>query len=174
MAIIQNDIQRDICNDLVKGIVARLYAVFGSGYTFYAEDVPQGFKTPSFAVISMNPLKSSGMGIRKYWEFPFDVHYFCNTSSPRSEWNTIEQRLALELDRITACNTSLRAEIQPSNFDSEQDVGHFYCVYGLHLLDVYPELDKMECLHYGDENPTGEIDETTLEFVAGDCECETP
>lgn len=137
------DIQQDIANDIVKGIIERLYNVFGDRYTYYAEDVPQGFKTPSFAIISMNPLKSTGMNTRKYWEYPFDIHYFCNSTKPRQEWNTIEQKLALELEYLNACNALLRGQIQPSNFDNEQAVGHFYIMYGIHLLDVYAEIEKM-------------------------------
>lgn len=154
------DIQQDIANDLIKGIVARLHAVFGDGYAYYAEDVPQGFKTPSFAVISMSPLKSAGLDIRKYWEFPFDVLYFCDSAKPRQEWNTIEQRLALELEWLNACNATLRGEIQPSNFDSEEAVGHFYVMYGMHLLDVYPERPKMEVL--------ADVTDGKKVFVAGD------
>ena len=153
-----DDIQRDIANDLVKGIIKRLHEIFGSTYTFYAENVPQGFKTPSFAVLSMNPLKHKGMGIRKFWEFPFDVLYFCDSKKPRQEWNTIEQKLALELELLDACNTKLHAKIQPSDFDSNQNVGHFYVVYGMHLMDVYQELDKMEYI----ENEKGE-------HIAGKC-----
>lgn len=146
MAINQKDIQRDIANDLIKGIVARLHAVFGDGYTYYAEDVPQGFKTPSFAVVSMNPLKAAELDKRKYWEFPFDVHYFCDSAKPRQEWNTIEQKLALELELLDACNAKLRGEIQPSNYDNEQAVGHFYVKYGLLLLGVGAESSKMNVL----------------------------
>lgn len=164
MAISKNinpaDIQRDIANDLVKGIVGQLYAVFGDGYTYYTEDVPQGFKTPSFAVISMNPLKSAELDSRKYWEFPFDVLYFCDSAKPRQEWNTVEQKLALELEWLKACNTTLRGEIQPSSFDSTQAVGHFYVMYGMHLLNVYPELTKMEVLT--------RVADGKVEFVAGD------
>lgn len=160
MTINQKDIQRDIANDLIKGIVARLHAIFGDGYTYYAEDVPQGFKTPSFAVVSLNPLKSAGLDSRKYWEFPFDVLYFCDSAKPRQEWNSVEQKLALELEWLNACNTTLRGEIQPSNFDSEQAAGHFYIMYGMHLLDVYPELPKMEVL--------ADIGSGKVEYVAGD------
>lgn len=138
------DIQPDIANDLVKGIIARLHAVFGDSYTFYAEDVPQGFKTPCFAVISMDDLNRPGLKSRKYWQFPFDVHYFCDSAKPRQEWNSIKQKLSLELARIDACNTSLKGEIQPPNYDSAQQVGHFYVMYGMHLAEVWQEPDRME------------------------------
>lgn len=145
------DIQPDITNDLIKGIVGRLYATFGDSYTFYTEDVPQGFKTPCFAVISMNDIPArGGLENRKYWRFPFDVHYFCDSAKPRQEWNTVKQKMSLALEWIEACNTKLQAEIQPSNFDSEQGVGHFYIVYGMHLFDVYSEQPKMKTLETTD------------------------
>lgn len=143
------DIQRDIVNDLIKGIVSRLHAVFGDAYTFYVEDVPQGFKTPCFAVIAMNPVKQIKLKTRKYWRFPFDVHYFCDSAKPRQEWNSIAQKLALELERIDACNASLKGEIQEPNYDSEQQVGHFYIMYGMHLADVWEEPDRMETVVNG-------------------------
>ena len=139
-----DDIQRDIANGLIKGIVARLHEAFGDSYIFYAEDVPQGFKTPSFAVISMNTQREYGLDIRKLWRFAFDVHYFCDGKAPRKEWRAVEERLAINLEWIDACNAKLRAEIQPSEYDSDQQVGHFYVTYAMHLMDVYPELPKME------------------------------
>ena len=138
------DIQPDIANDLIKGIVARLHTAFGDSHTFYVENVPQGFKTPCFAVISMDKIDRPGLKDRKYWQFPFDVLYFCDSAKPRQEWNSIEQKLSLELARIDACNTSLKGEIQPPNYDSSQQVGHFYVMYGMHLADVWQEPDRME------------------------------
>lgn len=162
------DIQPDITNDLIKGIVSRLYAVFGNSYTFYAEDVPQGFQTPCFAVISMNTIMQSGLKDRKYWQFPFDVHYFCDSNKPRQEWNTIQQKLALELQRIDACNTSLKGEIQPPNYDSEQQVGHVYVMYGIHLADVWEEPDKMESIELTElPEENGDI------HVGGECDNES-
>ena len=171
-AINPNDIQRDITNDLIKGIISRLHETFGDSYTFYAEDVPQGLKTPSFGVFSMSPIKSYGLTTRKYWEFPFDVVYFCDSKKPRQEWNTVEQKLALCLEWLDACNTKLRAEIQPPNFDSEQEVGHFYILYGLHLIDTYEEPDKMESaeIQRGEPKEDGTINKDNLDHIAGDCD----
>jgi hypothetical protein len=166
-----DDIQPDIANDLVKGIVARLHAVFGDGYTYYAEDVPQGFKTPSFAVVSMMPLKSTGLDNRKYWEFPFDVHYFCDSRKPRQEWNRGGTTLGSEMEWLKACNTTLRGEIQPSSYDSEQAVGHFYIMYGMHLLSVYAESPKMEVLAKKSVKTNGDgvsSEDGKVQFVAGD------
>lgn len=165
------DIQPDIANDLVKGIVARLYAVFGDKYTYYTEDVPQGFRTPSFAIVPLMPIKSVGLENRKYWEFPFDVHYFCDSRKPRQEWNTIEQTLALELEWLKACNTTLRGEIQPSSYDSEQAVGHFYIMYGMHLLSVYAESPRMAVLVKKSVKTNGDGVSSVdgeIQFVAGD------
>lgn len=161
------DIQRDIVNDLVKGIVRRLHEAFGDSYTFYAEDVPQGFKTPSFAVISMDVVREQGLKTRKYWRFPFDILYFCDGKKPRQEWNRVEQKLALELEWLDACNAKLKAEIQPSHYDSDEEVGHFYVVYGMHLADIWEEPDKMEQIQI----PGVEGDDS--QHVGGKCDNES-
>ena len=149
------DIQRDIENDIAKGIIAHLYSVFGDTCTYYLEDVPQGFKTPSFAVTCLNPIYTNKMKDRQYWQLFFDVLYFCDSKKPRQEWNTVKQKLAIELKRINACNTSLKGEIQPPNYDSEQQVGHFYVGYGMHVAEVYEESTKMEVLEMENQHVGG-------------------
>lgn len=158
-----NDIQQDIANGLIEGIVARLHEAFGDSYTFYAEDVPQGFKTPSFAVISLNPQREYGLGKRRLWKFSFDVHYFCDSKKPRREWRTIEEALAIKLEWIEACNTKLRAEMQPSEYDSDQQVGHFYVTYAMHLIDVYPEPPRFESV----------VDKPSGGHIGGTCNSES-
>lgn len=159
------DIQRDIANDLIKGIVARLHAVFGDSYTFYTEDVKQGLKTPSFAVVSMDWVDTPGMKTRTYGQFPFAIHYLCDTRKPRQEWNSIAQKLRLALDWLDACNTKLRGDFDSPKYDSAQEQGIFYVTYGMHLMDVWQEPDKMESAELTDLPETnGDI------HVGGKCD----
>lgn len=164
------DIQPDIANDLVKGIVKRLHATFGDSYTFYTEDVSQGFKTPSFAVISMDKVSTPGLKDRKYWKFPFAIHYFCNSSKPRQEWNSMEQKLSLALEWIDACNAKLKGEIDSPQYDNEQEQGIFCVTYGMSIADVWEEPDKMESLELTDVPDAAENGNM---HVSGECDNES-
>ena len=63
-------------NEMLKGISNQLYDVFGSGYTYYVENVEQKLSKPCFTIDSIIPLQRSKSRVLYDRTIPVVVHYF--------------------------------------------------------------------------------------------------
>lgn len=63
-------------NDIVKGIAAALRSAFGGAVRIYQDDIEQGFRTPCFFILPLQPALSPLGRDRFLLRSPFDIHFF--------------------------------------------------------------------------------------------------
>lgn len=83
---------RDVnSQDIVQGVVNALRNEFGDDdYTYYIEDIPQGFKEPSFYIRTLNSSFELVCGRRYLRENMIIVRYFPKSEmKPRQEINAV-------------------------------------------------------------------------------------
>ncbi len=80
--------------NIIDAITVKLDACFGDSYTIYTDEIPQGFKTPSFGVLFLSLTQKRFIGGRWFVSALFDISYFtdkgrvdASSHSFKVQWN---------------------------------------------------------------------------------------
>ena len=103
-------------NKIIDGISVEINSEFGDPYEIYTESIEQGLKEPCFSILCLNPTISQKLGKRYFRSNQFCIHYFPSSTEPRSECQTVIERLMtcleiIEVDGDPVRGTSMNAEI---------------------------------------------------------------
>lgn len=102
--------------DIVKGIIKALNNEFGNNYTYYINDIPQGFEEPSFYVRLLDSSFNLIYGNRYLRKNIFMIRYFPKSElEPQQEINAILDRLYPILEYIYMENDLIRGTNMEAN-----------------------------------------------------------
>ena len=87
-------------NIIIDGICVAINSEFGDSHEIYTEAVEQGLKEPCFSVLCINPKTEQFLGKRYFRTNQFCIHYFPGSDEPRSECNSVSERLFSSLEII--------------------------------------------------------------------------
>lgn len=111
----------------------------------YGEEIPQGFKEPSFYVKVLNGQQEKEVGRRYKRLISIDIHYFStsNKEAERIAANLYEQMETLKEKNIRC--SKMKHEVSDK-------VIHFFLDYNIHILkekENYPKMNSLEVNAYG-------------------------
>ena len=102
--------------DIVKGIIKALNNEFGNNYTYYINDIPQGFEEPSFYVRLLDSSFNLIYGNRYLRKNIFMIRYFPKSElEPQQEINAILDKLYPILEYIYMENDLIRGTNMEAN-----------------------------------------------------------
>ena len=102
--------------DIVKGIIKALNNEFGNNYTYYINDIPQGFEEPSFYVRLLDSSFNLIDGNRYLRKNIFMIRYFPKSElEPQQEINAILDKLYPILEYIYMENDLIRGTNMEAN-----------------------------------------------------------
>lgn len=119
-------------NDIIKGIAAALKGTFGSEYEVYAEDIPQNFKEPCFAIVHVLSDRSAKLPNRYLSRNRFDVHYFPKSDhQAKQEMRSVGESLFLSLEYINVLDNLCRGT--KMSYEIIGGVLHFLVNYDMYI-----------------------------------------
>lgn len=102
--------------DIIKGIIKALNNEFGEKYTYYINDIPQGFEEPSFYVRLLDSSFNLIYGNRYLRKNIFMIRYFPKSElEPQQEINAILDKLYPILEYIYMENDLIRGTNMEAN-----------------------------------------------------------
>lgn len=138
---------RDVnSQDIVQGVVNALRNEFGDDdYTYYIEDIPQGFKEPSFYIRTLNSSFELVCGRRYLRKNMMIVRYFPESEmKPRQEINAVLDRLFPVLEYIKMGEDLLRGTKMEANI--EDNILHFNVNYDFFVIKPIKRPPVMQVL----------------------------
>lgn len=119
-------------NDIIDGIAVKLHQAFGSEYTLYKEDIPQGFKEPCFSILHLQSDNTGKLPVRYLRHNAFDIHFFPkNTNEKKSEMYRIGECLFLALEYIYVLDNLVRGN--KMRYEIVDGVLHFFVNYDVYV-----------------------------------------
>lgn len=117
-------------SDIVNGICRTLHKAVPEA-EIYTESAEQGLSPPCFSVAALESSDTQKLGTRRFRQYPYVVHYFPATDSPKQECRSI-------LDKLYECMQHICADcglIRGDNLHAayEDAVLHFYATYKLFI-----------------------------------------
>lgn len=132
-------------NDIIVGIATALKQKFGSGYTIYKENVPQGFNEPCFAIMYVLGQDESYLIGRRLKKYKFDIHFFPTRGmNERAELYSMESQLYSSLEYINVLDFLFRGTKMSSEI--ADGVLHFFVNYDRVIVEQEAEVPRMETL----------------------------
>ena len=125
--------------DIIDGIAIKLNEKFG--YTMYVDEVPQGFKTPSFCIhmVSMIHDRELGNDIsgRRWLVAPlFDIQFFSDKGRSDLFQHSLQVQQALQ--QIKLVNDDILLSVD-QNTTIEDDIAHNFMQFNIYLYDKQRE-----------------------------------
>ena len=133
-------------NKIIDGISVAINSEFGDSHEIYTESVNQDLSDGSFSILCLNPAIEQFLGKRYFRTNKFCIHYFPKTDEPRSECQSVIDRLMDCLEIIAVQGDLVRGT--KMNSEIVDGVLSFFVNYDLF---VYKEADRnpaMEVLEY--------------------------
>lgn len=89
-------------NEIKQSIVDKLAELYSSGHTFYLDDVPQNFETPSFLISLFDQDFSKRISNKYKSEVSFDVAFFSDKGKEdiKSDCHEVQENLLREFEHI--------------------------------------------------------------------------
>ena len=118
---------------IIDGIVKALKAEFGEGYTYYVDDILQGFKEPSFYIKLLDSKCNLVCGNRYLRKNLCVIRYFPQSElSPKKELNDVLDRLFSILEYIYVDDNLIRGTNMEVNI--ENNILHLSINYDFFVL----------------------------------------
>lgn len=134
-------------NDIIQGIADALNDTFGSGYSVYKEDIPQGFEEPCFSIVHIMSENSGKLPVRYHRRNRFDVHYFPKDErNAKTEMYSVAESLFLALEYINVLDNSCRGT--KMSYEIIDGVLHFFVNYDLYITKNIESQSSMQTLQY--------------------------
>lgn len=119
-------------NDIINGISVKLNEVFGSKCKIYKENIKQGLVEPCFNIVVLEPTQSAKLPSRYFRSYPFDIHYFPESSDkPKEEMYEVAEKLLIGLEYITVLDNFCRGT--KMRYELVDGVLHFFVNYDLYI-----------------------------------------
>ena len=131
-------------DELIRGISAALYSVFGEGYEIYWNDVEQGLQEPCFLISVQKPEIVPMLGKRSLRRNPFDIQYFPASPGSNAELFAAAEKMEEALLEIELSNGD-RLRGTAISLESVDNVLHFFVQYNYFTLRMSEET-SMETL----------------------------
>jgi hypothetical protein len=132
-----------VVNDIIGGIVIKIDSLFGDDAVIYTEGVEQDFTEPCFFVKLLRANHKQILSNRYYLEHSFDVHYFPGIIDKNADIYDAASKLA-GLEYITSGGSLIRGT--KMNYETVDEVLHFYVQYNYFAYLTKEEVDKMQTL----------------------------
>ena len=132
-------------NKIIDGISVAINSEFGDNHEIYTEPIRQGLKEPCFSIICLNPTFEQFLGKRYFRTNQFCIHYFPSSKEPRSECNSVTEKLFNALEIITVDGKQIRGTEMTSEY--VDDVLNFFVNYDLFVykdVDDEPIMESVE------------------------------
>lgn len=136
-------------NKIIDAISISLNSQFGDGYEIYTESIEQGLKEPCFSVFCLNPTNDLFRNNKYFRNNQFCIQYFPSTSEPKTECNTVLEKLYDYLELITIVeNETTNSVTRGSRMKGEvvDGVLNFFVNYNMFVYKVETPADSMENL----------------------------
>lgn len=120
-------------NDIISAISIKLNQVFGDEYRIYADDIPQGFKTPAFLVLFLNLEQIQQIGKRWRINTLFNIQYF--PKNGRTEASNMSLKVQQALKEITLLNGTVMLGTN-GNTEIVDGIAHNFINFNFYLQEV--------------------------------------
>lgn len=133
-------------NKIIDGISVAINSEFGDPHEIHTESVEQGLKGGSFSILCLNPSINQFLGKRYFRTNQFCIHYFPESNEPRSECQSVAERLIDCLEIITVDGDKVRGTRM--NSEIVDGVLSFFVNYDMFVYKEAVKEPFMETLRY--------------------------
>lgn len=133
-------------NKIIDGISVAINSEFGNSHEIYTEGVEQGLNDGSFSILCLNPTINQVLGKRYFRTNKFCIHYFPKTSEPKSECQSVIERLIDCLEIIKVDGDSVRGT--KMNSEIVDGVLSFFVNYDMFVYKEAVREPFMQFLRY--------------------------
>ena len=131
--------------EILKGLTNAIYAafseMFGDGLEIYTEAVPQGFETPSFAVMTVRADQEKRLHYQYDRHYVFDVLFFpTDTQNQNEQLRDVAEMMQLAIEYVDVGDDVVRGYNMHS--ETVDQVLHFGVSYDVRVM-VRPDPDPI-------------------------------
>ena len=133
-------------NKIIDGISVAINSEFSDSHDIHTEAVNQGLDDGSFSILCLNPTNNQVLGKRYFRTNKFCIHYFPKSNEPRSECQSVVERLMDCLEIIKVEGDLVRGT--KMNSEIVDGVLSFFVNYDMFVYKEAVREPVMETLRY--------------------------
>ena len=118
-------------SEVKTAIKNKLLELYPTGYEIYDEDLPESMSKPSFLIQVINQNYSKSVGNRYTGEISFDLCYYSNQTSIRTDCITVQEILLQSFETV--------GNYRPENMTAKITNNVLYFTFNIHYREVVEE-----------------------------------